>query len=538
MTPSLSFSCACQTKFILDILKSKVAKPLRFESLLSASNGVIIFSKEKSKEKKMVAFKISGVTLSPLLFLLTSVVAPLTSAVECGHWYSKECLAESDIRYDDSISYNLKDQATIWNRLQGFYKGEISYLRDGKILITEASHMDPNAVLPVQIPYEPPFLDFLNITIQGSRAIFQIIATHQPAPASFCEQPVPQGMRNVHVGDVCGENGLAEVSFTGFAATYNKDGSAVSLPDESSLGLSSKVTAVDDHTWYGSIRTEEVFIAISAKCVDTDCDHYTADIDYFLLDGGSSGGDEEAGSKLVLSKKASYDRISSEEEFIQEVEQALINARINEALIPDIDPKAPCLLEEVGKSCPTEEEWCQYDPVCIPNNPFQEPDSSLKPGFIAVVVLLGVALVVTGLFLLHKKVIRDQQQRFKIHFASRVAESIRIECNADLIDLTPEALAKEFEKIDESKDGLVDKEELWKFLETGRAGMISKADFIALFDSIDISGDGQVDFMEFCAFLRKCNFSKVGDNDREEEPLVRNATVDKNEPAIKTVAMV
>jgi hypothetical protein len=54
------------------------------------------------------------------------------------------------------------------------------------------------------------------------------------------------------------------------------------------------------------------------------------------------------------------------------------------------------------------------------------------------------------------------------------------------------------------KDGYIQKEELWTFVSSGKAGDMNINDFDALFAAMDIDKNGKVDFMEFCAFMSLC----------------------------------
>ena len=50
------------------------------------------------------------------LLLLSFSTSSTVAAVECGKWYTSSCLAESDIRYDENASNDIKDQDDIWGR--------------------------------------------------------------------------------------------------------------------------------------------------------------------------------------------------------------------------------------------------------------------------------------------------------------------------------------------------------------------------------------------------------------------------------------
>mmetsp|Transcript_26220 Transcript_26220/g.60923 ORF Transcript_26220/g.60923 Transcript_26220/m.60923 type:complete len:214 (-) Transcript_26220:297-938(-) len=105
----------------------------------------------------------------------------------------------------------------------------------------------------------------------------------------------------------------------------------------------------------------------------------------------------------------------------------------------------------------------------------------------------------------HVYLIRQQASRNRAMFARRIAETI--DMRASVRNLTPDALAREFRRIDEgvSRDGKISKEELWEFVSSGKAGEMDQRDFDALFAAMDLDHNGDVDFVEFCAFLGKCD---------------------------------
>merc|ERR1712032_377998 len=103
----------------------------------------------------------------------------------------------------------------------------------------------------------------------------------------------------------------------------------------------------------------------------------------------------------------------------------------------------------------------------------------------------------------YKALLKRQEKRMRIVFANRVAQTITIRTSADM--LSPELLEKEFLAVDTSGDGLIQKNEMWNFLQTGKVGTVSKSDFESLWVCIDADESGKVDFLEFCSFMAKCH---------------------------------
>lgn len=159
--------------------------------------------------------------------------------------------------------------------------------------------------------------------------------------------------------------------------------------------------------------------------------------------------------------------------------------------------EGPCL---TGK-CPSEEDWCKLDPECSVS-PYQEPPASVKGGAVAGITVACVAVVLLAMYAIFVYKLKQQEKRNKVMFCKAVAKNIRLSG-----DLTPEALAKEFTRIDESKtpDGKIDKEELRQFLLSGALGDINEKDFEALWAVMDADSSGDVDFLEFCTYLGHCH---------------------------------
>ena len=47
-----------------------------------------------------------------------------------------------------------------------------------------------------------------------------------------------------------------------------------------------------------------------------------------------------------------------------------------------------------------------------------------------------------------------------------------------------------------SENGMIQKEALWTWVQSGKAGTMTKKDFDALFATMDLDGDGEVSFLE------------------------------------------
>ena len=214
--------------------------------------------------------------------------------------------------------------------------------------------------------------------------------------------------------------------------------------------------------------------------------------------------------KIVSSAKSNYVRLPDEEAFVSGLKAAWDTNNVQEDSVSR-GGAVPMQRECLGSVCATEKDWCRLDPNCS-KSPYQEPPAKIKAGVVAgfivaaAVVLLGIVI---GLYNLRLK---RQRERMRLHFATRIAETIK---SPDLI-MDPDALKEEFNLIDSGKegggDGYISKDELKDFMASGKMGTMDKKDFEMLYLALDADGDGQVDYLEFCSFLNLC----AGDIGQEE----------------------
>eukprot|EP00540_Astrosyne_radiata_P022821 CAMPEP_0116832214 /NCGR_PEP_ID=MMETSP0418-20121206/5770_1 /TAXON_ID=1158023 /ORGANISM="Astrosyne radiata, Strain 13vi08-1A" /LENGTH=161 /DNA_ID=CAMNT_0004461555 /DNA_START=329 /DNA_END=814 /DNA_ORIENTATION=+ len=120
------------------------------------------------------------------------------------------------------------------------------------------------------------------------------------------------------------------------------------------------------------------------------------------------------------------------------------------------------------------------------------------------------------MYAIHLYLVAKQAKRYRVLFAQRIAETVSV--RASTRSLTPEALANEFRRIDtDAQDGKLSKDELWGFISSGKAGEMDQKDFDALFAAVDLDKNGTVDFLEFCAFMGKCDEEyRAAQLDRED----------------------
>lgn len=138
-------------------------------------------------------------------------------------------------------------------------------------------------------------------------------------------------------------------------------------------------------------------------------------------------------------------------------------------------------------------EWNTQE--CDPENPNEKPrvNIGVLSGFlVAAFAVLVLAIVIV----LQQNLIEKQKERSRLIFLARVVEAMNIQPSPNMV-LSSKALKKEVKCIDTNQDGLISKEELWKWISLGKIGSIDEKDFNILFNVMDIDNNGMIDFSEF-----------------------------------------
>lgn len=412
----------------------------------------------------------------------------------------KPCLSETDVRYDANYPKTLVEQDARWEKVTGYFK----------VNMTSFDPVNGGAVQPgpyiesVPQTHSYPFdgsrtIGFYNHTADGSRLIVNRYYFKPPAPMGFCQIPFEPPAMNAQPGSTCGVNGQVDFAGVYLALTHEHDGtlkvgratgSYSTSPDgiwDGAVGSMAKLT--DDNTFESTFITPGVVSSVSSF-VFFDDDTAAMSATHTLMDIKA----------IVSANTATMVRIT-EEEFVAGIEES------NEAFKVPEPIEAPMTSDEVAKyagTFPTEEDWCgglMDDVSCTPS-PYVEPDAQMKGGFIAMFVVLGVLLFSVAAFFLHRNAIDKQKKRYKEHFVRGIARNITIADSAGRVD--PEQLKKEFDHIDKDKGGTISRDELKVFLKSGKVGEISDKDVDAMWAAIDIDNSGEVDFVEFIAFLGSC----------------------------------
>lgn len=208
---------------------------------------------------------------------------------------------------------------------------------------------------------------------------------------------------------------------------------------------------------------------------------------------------------LISSTSYQYTKIASQDEWVDMLQAALI---ANNVQVDIASRGGPVPMEKacLAEKCPTEADWCERDPECS-ESPYKEPNARLKAGVVAGFCAAGAAVILAIVILIFIRRLKQQKERIKAQFASRIAATIDLGVDAN-IAMNPDALKAEFQKIDsgaaDGGNGYISKDELWSFMSSGKAGTMNKKDFDVLFLALDDDGNGKVDYIEFINFLSSC----------------------------------
>lgn len=450
-----------------------------------------------------------------------------------GNSLYKERPSATDVRYDPDASDNLIDQSPLWDDYADSYNAvNFTYIEDtndegGTFRPPELFDLASGSGWPYQ---RGVFVGFRMTAIDGSRIRDIGILVYPPAPAEFCAQEVPAGMANVvgsnkndpaNTTGVCGLNGNFAFMENFGVSSYERNGradyfwggngpvfsggSSGPLPP----GFSAFTIPVGDEARFQ--RTEYEIPGVGAVLSFSESDSLMRQGD--VVTGSFGSGTSARGNPPEFNTFVySRDRLDDEASFVEQVQQAFQAYNIPEgdtpAWVSNGESVPSCLAESFG-GCPTEEDYCGpngVDPSCT-DSPYQNPPLSMKPGAIAGFTILAVIVVAIIGYFLHRQSVKSQKKHLRMQFARQVAK--RVDLRGSVSQLNPSDLLDEFKRIDKSiaggtSDGFISREELWKFVFSGKAGEMSEKDFNLLFDSMDVKGRGRVNFVEFCAFMSSC----------------------------------
>lgn len=449
---------------------------------------------------------------SSILLVLIALVETALS-LECGQWYSSDCICDTDIRYcadgEKGASDNILDQHPFWKDYQGYYSFEIVIFTFGKIPRSSGN--------PEDLTLLSTRKGFMNQTIKGSRTYNHRYEIDAPNPNANCTGFInPNAAGPAEFLGVCGVNGHTTVTEGFGTGTPERDGSIATTtklqPATSAPGPQQSITdddaeykqvPVDENTLFGVAKSKDFLVTVTFSFTNTAKTAASAVQDVYMSTG-------EDTSVLVLSQRMTFTKLDDDaDSFIETLTNAYDEFKVVEASRATIPPQALCSGSHLA-ACPTEEDFCEIDPRCTATNAYEEPDATTKAGPIVGIVVAVFVVVIGVLYVLHLQALKKRDERNRAVFARRIAETIKLEGPSR--KLTPEALAEEFKKIDNGNvDGSIDKDELRAFVNSGKVGKMNESDFNTLFAALDTDGDGTVSFIEFSAYMGRCydDFDKL-----------------------------
>lgn len=443
------------------------------------------------------AITVNQLIISSLLSMPASV-----QAVKCGRWYSTECKAKTDVRYDADYTNNIKEQDPIWSHFEGYWKRKV-FQFDANF-----DPVQPNVFNPVDtrksrgVPYpRSDYTSFQIFTTDGSRLTESLFNILEPAPEWFCNQTdLEPGDLTVLDDGVCGETGFASYSQSFYTSSHEKDGRLELIGGLNGILAEDGFTDLSFGTRYGI--GDDVIYSSSSYEVGGGVVGGTQTFTFtnkaktraaLTVDTWNKANDVAI---LIGTRRATYEKLT-EEEFLSEIMQLWDENKID----PDkrgLPMTGPCL----SSVCPTEENWCKFDPNCSVS-PYQEPEGKLKNSFLAGLICICALVVFLAAYAYHRKLISDEAKRVRLLVATRIARYLNI--NFSSIDLTKEALAQQFQSIDKSGDGVLQKDEIKEFfMDSEHGSSITESDIESILAALDSDGNGVIDFVEFVSFVSQC----------------------------------
>jgi len=407
---------------------------------------------------------------------------------KCEKSWTKNC--PEDARADPTASPNLRVNAPVWNDFAGFWHGTYRAVDRNGVPIVERF---ASSQIEGDIPYSRQDVKvFKNITIDETKYYEHTYYVFAPASEEFCSLPVPTGAKNALGRGKCGKNGILRHAERFGAATFDKDGTVDMVVSTGELSGttgfartigSSSINFQNANDDYSIIETYSFVDKNKLKLSATGERNIFAD--YFPYSEDPLA--EIYNLQLTQTDAETWIAANKAAQKEANVIKKLPVPLKRECLPPDEDD-----LSGVNPCAELVEELNAVDPLSNPS-PYEE-EGQAKGGFIAGMVILGVVVLLAVAYYLHHRQIKKQKDRIAHRFARRVAETIRIE--GSHTQLTAEALKEEFDRIDKDHSGMLNKEELRAFVESGKIGSISESDFHALWAALDVDGDGEVNFTE------------------------------------------
>jgi len=428
------------------------------------------------------------------------------------------CIGDTDSRYNQDISYDLKEQENFWNSLEGLFVEDIVvYKSDG----TPDTN---NAVVPAPLgTYDfSNVKSFLNVTVNGSRYYNHgyIMVKHNSDGPGGMQLP-----------------GLVNPTDLYAASTFEKDGGAMQMGIAQGFGndlvLAGENPAIlkpiggkmlltlAPNTMNPVIKDRSFEVYESLYCVDSECKESNAYNEQY------HGYQDDIHTPSITFARTSRTKVDKDT-WMTEIGKVYTDFSIPSpddpfTLLPGFngpsfsqpfdattsDRTPPC----VNLECPTDENWALIDPY-LGTSPYIEPDGVLTGGFIAGVTISSIVVALLVFYMIYKRGVEAREKRVKKAVLNSLSKCMSLKISKNL---TAKDLNEMFQKIDDDGNGNIDKDEMKKLVEEADVANMSDRDYDVLFASIDLDGNGTLDFVEFCAFFASINVEEEGNDETFED---------------------
>jgi len=409
-----------------------------------------------------------------------------STALKCGiAGVTNQCIGDNDVRYDSDASYNLEDQDELWGKISGLYYGTLSQR------LPDFSPYSNRTFAFGSFDYSNPER-FVNLTVDGSRFVYNAVF--------MAKSNTPGGP------------GMVLPTEAYYTSTFEKDGGAElnaftngfwsgdDLPSQNS-----KLTPIGGKILQGV----NDFAYETYYCTTPDCSLMQVYFEIYTqpIDGAVSLEFRQGG--LMTRVDLSTWKTKIENAYAELNIPTMEDAQIKLPYLYQPFPSKDANLESTSGYKYSEEEWMEYDPV-FGTSPYAEPDGVLTGGFIAGITIGSVIVAVAIFYFIYKRGVEAREKRVKAAVAKSIAKNMEFSHSKNL---SPSELETMFKKIDTDGSGDISKDEIKNLVDDAGVANMSEKDYAILFSSIDINGNGTLDFAEFSAFFAAiCNEHEEFDN--------------------------
>jgi len=136
-------------------------------------------------------------------------------------------------------------------------------------------------------------------------------------------------------------------------------------------------------------------------CLDDECNTSSGYQDIYVVV-------DSIASRFTRSR-LSCEKLGSAEEWLEAIQEKYVEFSVPEAAQVVFPMEKACLT----RACPTEKDWCEFDPECTVS-PYREPSASVKGWAITCFTVVGILLLVAFLYVLHVWQVKQQVQRYTV----------------------------------------------------------------------------------------------------------------------------